>query len=197
MSTADHSKHEAPGTTRTTASLIAIVLLAGCGREPAGPAHTAPLASQAGSAVHRDLAALRRATAAFHDFGAAARAGWSAQITGCMSAGAQGAMGFHYGNVGLIDGVAEVERPELLLYEMTRDGGMRLVGVEYIIPYTFHPRDAAPPVLFGQEFARVDAFGLWGLHAWVWSENPSGMFAPWNPRVSCEFAATTAAMAHH
>lgn len=184
--------------TRTTASLVAIVLLAGCGREPSAPTYATPLANQgAGSAVHRDLAALRRATASFHDFGTAGAAGWSAKITECMSAGALGAMGFHYGNVGLIDGVVEVERPELLLYEPTRNGGMRLVGVEYIIPYAFHSRDAAPPVLFGEEFVRVDAFGLWGLHAWVWAENPSGMFAPWNPRVSCEFAAATTVTAHH
>ena len=106
-------------------------------------------------------------------------------------------MGFHYGNLGLIDGVAEVNRPELLLYEPTRNGKLRLVGVEYIIPYDFHSRDSAPPVLFGQEFVQVDAFGLWGLHAWVWAENPNGMFAPWNPRVSCKFAASLSTALHH
>jgi hypothetical protein len=24
------------------------------------------------------------------------------------------------------------------------------------------------------------------LHVWAWKTNPSGMFADWNPRVSCE-----------
>lgn len=189
---------------RVSASLIvAIGLLAACEAEPAGPGLTIEPASlrlshaTLGSEVARDLASLRRATAAFHDFEAASDAKWSEPITGCMSAGAEGAMGFHYGNVGLIDGVAEVNRPELLLYEPTRNGKLRLVGVEYIIPYAFHSRDSAPPVLFGQEFVQVDAFGLWGLHAWVWAENPNGMFAPWNPRVSCEFAASLSTVAHH
>lgn len=186
--------------TRHTAALLTIVLLAACDREPVSPtaAVDGPFASQAGlgSATNRDLAALRRATAAFHDTTVAADAGWSAKITGCMSGGAAGAMGYHYGNPVLIDGTAEVERPEILLYEPTRDGGRRLVGVEYVIPYTFHPRNAAPPTLMGQEFLQVDAFGLWGLHAWVWTENPSGMFEPFNPRVSCVFAPVVAA-AHH
>lgn len=186
-----------------TALLIATVLLAACERPPTIPALIsdpgAPQFRQAGlgAEVARDLAALRRATASFHDSDAAAEAGWSAEITGCMSGGSAGAMGFHYGNVGLIDGTAEVGRPELLLYEPTRNGGLRLVGVEYVIPYAFHSRDAAPPVLFGQDFVKVDAFELWGLHAWVWAENPAGMFAAWNPRVSCDFAPAPSTAAHH
>jgi len=148
------------------------------------------LASQAGqaglgSAINRDLAALRQATAAFHQFEAADAAGWSAPITGCMVDPNLGGMGFHYGKVGLIDGSVRVDEPELLLYEPEKNGKLRLVGVEYIIPYAFRPRTAQPPVLFGQPFKRVDAFQLWGLHAWVWQENPSGMFADWNPRVTC------------
>ena len=98
---------------------------------------------------------------------------------------APGAMGFHYGNVALIDGVARVDQPELLLYEPEKNGKLRLVAVEYVIPYTAHARSAAPPVLFGQEFKQNDTFQLWGLHAWVWKENPAGMFASWNPQVSC------------
>lgn len=185
------------------ALLVAIALLGGCEREPVAPELGSPSAGPLlrqdgfGAAVDRDLAALRRATASFHDIDAASATGWSAPITACMSAGAAGSMGFHYGNVDLIDGVIEVERPELLLYEPTRNGGLRLVGVEYIIPYAHHSRDAAPPVLFGQELAQVDAFGLWGLHAWVWAENPDGMFAAWNPRVSCEFAPSLSTLAHH
>jgi len=94
-------------------------------------------------------------------------------------------MGFHYGNTSLIDGTVRVEQPELLLYEPEKSGKMGLVAVEYIIPYTAHARDAEPPVLFGQKFSRNDTFQLWGLHAWVWRDNPSGMFANWNPRVTC------------
>lgn len=193
--------------TRTIARLAAILLVAGCGREAgpptaiAGP-QTAPAASQAGfgPSIDRDLALLRRVTAGAHDTVAAADAGWAAQITDCFAAPGAGAMGYHYGNPAYIgDGILRVDQPELLLYEPTKDGGRRLVGVEYVILYSDWPRDAAPPVLFGQRFVPVDAFGLWGLHAWVWKENPAGMFEPWNPRVSCEFAAANApgAARHH
>jgi hypothetical protein len=71
------------------------------------------------------------------------------------------------------------------------------VAVEYIIPYTFVPRSAEPPVLFGQKFAQVDAFQLWGLHAWVWKENPSGIFASWNPTVTCAHATQVMVMSHN
>jgi len=120
-----------------------------------------------------------------HNLHTAMAAGWSAQITGCMVSAA-GGMGFHYGNPAYIDGIVRVDQPELLLYEPEEDGGMRLVAVEYIIPYAAHPRDAAPPVLFDQRFTQNDAFQLWGLHVWVWKHNPSGMFADWNPKVSCQ-----------
>jgi hypothetical protein len=145
-------------------------------------------ASQAslGADVNKDLARLRSVTAAFHDFATASRAGWSTQITKCMTDPVLGGMGFHYGNTALINGTATVENPQLLLYEPDKNGKVSLVAVEYIIPYSFHPRDAEPPVLFNQKFQQVDSFQLWGLHAWVWKENPSGMFAPWNPNVNCD-----------
>ena len=188
---------------RTVQLLAGIVLLGGCGSEPVPTDTTAhmqpPLeASQASpSAVNQELAALRRVTATFHNFQTAAAAGWSAQITPCMTdpAGA-GGMGFHYGNPALIDGSARVEEPELLLYEPEQNGRLRLVAVEYIIPYTAHSRSATPPVLFGQQFKQNDTFQLWGLHAWVWQENPSGVFADWNPRVTCEHTNSVSAMTH-
>jgi hypothetical protein len=183
--------------------LAGIVLLSACENQPVTPESTAALqlrtsASQSlGPAINSDLAALRRATAPFHDFSTASNAGWSTQITPCMTdPGGAGGMGFHYGNTALIDGTASVEKPQLLLYEPEQNGKLRLVAVEYIIPYSFHPRSAAPPVLFDQPFQQVDAFQLWGLHAWVWENNPSGIFAPWNPRVGCANATATMSMSH-
>jgi hypothetical protein len=190
---------------RRTAQLLAgIALLSGCGSEQIPTETTAQILSRpeaslaAASAVNKDLAALRRVTATFHNFKTASGAGWSAQITPCMTdpAGA-GGMGFHYGNPALIDGSARVEEPELLLYEPERNGRLRLVAVEYIIPYTLHSRDDTPPELFGgQKFKQNDTFQLWGLHAWVWKDNPSGMFADWNPRVTCEHTNSVSSMAH-
>ena len=150
-----------------------------------------------GSDVEKDLATLRRVTAPFHDFDVAFHAGWKAQITPCMTDPAgTGGMGFHYGNTDLFDGLAQVDKPELLLYEPGENGRLRLVAVEYIIPYTFHARDAEPPVLFGQDFQRNDTFQLWGLHAWAWKDNPSGIFANWNPRVTCEHSSDVSRMSH-
>jgi hypothetical protein len=183
--------------------LAAIAILSGCRGEqiPTEAAMRAQLKSDAsqsfGADVNKDLARLRQATAAFQRFDSASHAGWSAPITACMTdPGGAGGMGFHYGNVGLINGTVTVDKPQLLLYEPEQNGRLRLVAVEYIIPYTFIPRSADPPVLFGQKFAQVDAFQLWGLHAWVWKENPSGMFAAWNPNVNCANTTAVATMVH-
>jgi len=178
-----------------------MALLAGCG-EPITTEATdfQPRVAESqsfGAEVSQQLADLRRVTAAFHDFDAASHAGWGTPITGCMTdAGGAGGMGFHYGNTGLINGTATVENPQLLLYEPEKNGRLRLVAVEYIIPYAFHSRDAEPPVLFGQKFQQVDSFQLWGLHAWVWKENPSGIFKPWNPNVGCANATASVSMSH-
>jgi hypothetical protein len=40
-------------------------------------------------------------------------------------------------------------------------------------------------VLFGQTFERNESLGVYALHAWVWKNNPSGIFVGYNPTVSC------------
>jgi hypothetical protein len=180
-----------------------IALLAGCSGEPITAENASSAETQASAIresdadVNKDLATLRRVTASFHEFDKATAAGWSTKITGCMVDPTLGGMGFHYGNTALIDGTARVDQPELLLYEPEKNGNLRLVAVEYIIPYTFHSRESAPPVLFGKEFKQNDVFQLWGLHAWVWENNPSGMFANWNPNVNCDNTTDIMAMAHN
>jgi len=186
---------------RNAATLVlGIALLAACRSESItkGSGDLQVAASQAfGSSVNQDLASLRRVTAPFQDFNVASHAGWKTPITACMTdPGGAGGMGFHYGNTDLIDGTASVERPQLLLYEPEQNGRLRLVAVEYIIPYTFIPRSATPPRLFNQDFQQVDAFQLWGLHAWVWKDNPSGIFAQWNPTVNCAHATASISMSH-
>ena len=188
---------------RTASLLTTIALLAGCGDNPIATETTASLQPQGvtanrGSedAVQKDLAALRRVTAPFHQFDKAVAAGWSAQITGCMADPTAGGMGFHYGNPTLIDGNARVEEPELLLYEPQKNGTMRLVAVEYIVPLSAWT-STEPPRLFGRDFHVNAAFGIWALHVWVWEENPSGLYADWNPRVNCEHALAGSVMSHH
>jgi hypothetical protein len=146
--------------------------------------NNAPISGQ----VEREIARLRQLTAPFHDFQTAADAGWGTQITGCFSDPELGGMGYHYGNVALIDGTVDALEPELLLYEPRKNGKLRLVAVEYIVPFGAWTA-AEPPRLYGQSFHRNEAFGLWVLHVWHFRHNPSGTFADWNPDVSCEFAA--------
>ena len=137
--------------------------------------------------VEREIARLRELTAPFHRFEAAVAAGWGAQITGCFSDPTRGGMGYHYGNVALIDGTVDALAPELLLYEPQKNGELRFVAVEYIVPFTAWTA-SQPPRLYGQSFHRNEAFGLWVLHVWHFRNNPSGMFADWNPAVSCKHA---------
>ena len=158
------------------------------------------------ASVASRIAQLRRLVAPFHDFDKAKAAGWSVQITPCLVAAdlpsqpGAGAMGFHYGRLAYIQdgGVVNLLQPELLLYEPEQNGKPRFVGVEYIVPFTDHPATAPAPTLLGHEFAQVPEFGVWGLHIYVGRENPSGIFAPWNPKVSCENAGSQQAVgAHH
>ena len=134
------------------------------------------------------LAALRRATAAFHDIDVAMAAGWSEEITGCRES-SEGGMGYHFANFDvLLDAELDPLRPEAMLYEPRPNGDLRLVAVEYVIPEGFLPRTAEPPVVLGRELHFSEANLAWILHVWLWRHNPSGMFADWNPRVSCDSA---------
>jgi hypothetical protein len=142
-------------------------------------------ASQGVGGTERQLAQLKAALEPIKQFGAAREAGYNAQITGCLEMPPMGGMGFHYGNPTLInDGKVDPLHPELLLYEPEKNGQMRFVAVEFIVPYGLWT-DPNPPELFGQTFKRNDAFGIWALHAWIGAHNPSGVFADWNPTVHC------------
>ena len=92
----------------------------------------------------------------------------------------------------LVPTAERVEEPELLLYEPEKNGQLRLVGLEYVVlKSAWDATHSSPPSLFGQQFNFTDApnrYGLppfYSLHAWIWKNNPAGMFAMWNPDVSC------------
>ena len=129
--------------------------------------------------------ALRAALNPYSSLALARKAGYATPLTDCMSNGDVGAMGVHFGNAALIDGVVNELEPEALIYEPGTAGEMSLVGVEFVIPFAVIARSAPAPVLFGQSFSPNDVFGLWTLHVWTHRANPSGVFAPWNPRVHC------------
>ena len=185
------------------------LLLAACTSDPSvasGPdavERSAAAASAKGATqadVNRDLAALRTAMARHHDFAFARdNAEYNFLFMDmCMvdeSPAKAGGMGLHYVNLGLLDTELDVTKPEALLYEPGPGGKPVLVAVEYAIPADLWTK-ATPPMLFGQEL-KVNSFGLYALHVWAWKNNPSGTFASWNPRVSCEYWTDAKVGGHH
>jgi hypothetical protein len=148
---------------------------------------------------------VRQATAQYKDVEKAEDADY-ALLHGCVSGPQAGAMGIHYANGDLVgDGELDAAHPEALLYE-PKDGKLQLVGVEYVVlADAWNAAHPAPPVLMGQLFNYVSTPNRYGLpafyelHVWAWKSNPDGMFADWNPRVSCEEfvgGATTHEMGH-
>lgn len=166
--------------------VAAATLVAACAAEaPVAPKRPAPrtAAMRADGAEARALAALRAATARYHDL-TAATAGGFVFLHGCESRPDEGPVGMVYVHPGRLDGVIDPREPEALIYEPTTDGGARLVGVELAVPYVAWT-NAQPPEFLGASFQREDEFGVWGLHVWLWRHNPEGLFAESNPRVSC------------
>lgn len=141
-----------------------------------------------GGLVH----AVREATRSFQDAAAATAAGYVSEGS-CASGPNDGAMGIHYVNAPYIaDGILDAQRPEVLVYEQ-RDGRPQLVAIEFLVDAKqWDDANAGPPVLNGQHFHYVGAPNrlrlpaYYELHVWAWKHNPKGMFADWNPQVSCE-----------
>jgi hypothetical protein len=185
---------------RAAMMLLGTTLLGACD-QPAGTAtpstslavQASASASRAQSSVERDLNTLRAVTNPLHDFSAAAPAGWDTQFPpGCFAA-REGAMGLHYLNAANM-GTLDPAKPQLVLYEPQRDGSKKLLAVEFLFPGA--PTDPAP-VLFGRPFMYNTRFQIWALHVWIWQANPKGLFANWNPTVTCAFATTVSTMSHH
>lgn len=140
-------------------------------------------ASDGGDPIEQ-LRRLKLATAPFNSIDVARAAGWSTDITGCLSS-PEGGMGHHYANQKLLaDHRVDPMRPELLVYAPTRYGGRRLVAVEFLV---FREALGSRPVprLFGKTFHFNPAVDAYVLHVWQWERNPSGLFADWNPNVRC------------
>ena len=151
-----------------------------------------------------DVAAARIATASFHDLNTADAAGYTVRVADvngitCIDDPA-GGMGVHYLDPGLVpelfsdDAAASVDAstPELLVFAPGANGQERLVALEYLtIKARWDAQHDGKPSLFGQPFNETPAgnrFGLpafYSLHAWIWAPNPTDMFSPWNPRVTC------------
>lgn len=81
----------------------------------------------------------------------------------------------------------EPEQPNGLFYELRSDGTFELAGVEWYVPTD--ETDSAPS-LFGKtlEGPTDGETGFiprhYGLHAWLFVDNPNGLFAATNPELS-------------
>jgi hypothetical protein len=159
-----------------------------------------------GSATARsDLQTAKAATARFHDLSVAGDAGFGqppapAPLHFCISSlDNTGAMGFHYINGGNLDKVLDPGLPEVLVYAPDRHGRLKLAALEYVIFQSAWFEDHAQntmPTLFGQDFmpndgSRFQIPPFFALHVWLFQDNPSGMFAPFNPNVNCDNAAAS------
>jgi hypothetical protein len=140
--------------------------------------------AEADSTLQASIARIRAATETYHDLGAARAAAYHPSEPDPCMASAAGGMGHHLMNMTLFDDRLDVERPEILVYAPLNDGGRKLTGVEYVVPYSAWDREEAPRIL-GQDLKRSDGLAIWYLHVWVWEKNPNGIFADWNPAVTC------------
>ena len=178
--------------------ITATVLIAACSSTEAAPVANTVAQSQDGHASHgaantgeltaaqrQGVADVRKVTQRFHDFQLARDAGYNVQYPAGCAESPDGAQAFHWLNESLVDGTVELLKPELLMFEPQPNGSMQLIGVDYVVPLT---ASATPPTLLGVPFARNEPLGVWALHIWAWRPNPSGMFAAWNPKVSCKYA---------
>jgi hypothetical protein len=133
------------------------------------------------------LATFRRATARYYNLDKAIDDGF-VQILPCTeNPEGPGGLGIVYAKLDRFDATIDLNEPEILFYEPMKNGNLRLVGGEPVIPIELW-EESNPPWLFGREFHRNDEHGLYGLHMWIWKHNPDGVFAFWHPDVSCEYA---------
>ncbi len=123
-----------------------------------------------------------------------------------------GAMGVHYFRPDLlgitappatrVDGNGthtDFRRPAILIYEPQADGSMALVAVENLVfRSAWHGAgNARPPSFHGVEYDRMqddpataadEAHNFqphYDRRVWLYRDNPNGVFAPFNPAVTC------------
>lgn len=136
---------------------------------------------------------------------------------------ALGAMGIHYFRPDLVgvtappnprvDGVGihtDFRRPSILIYEPQADGSLELVAVENLVfQAAWHATGAKDrPTFHGVPWdamaddpkTAIDEAHMfqphYDRHVWIYRENPNGVFAPFNPAVSCRYHTGARGHAH-
>jgi hypothetical protein len=163
-------------------SLLMIAVLGAAGIVLAGDGALSP-----------ELQAVRAAVARYHSYDQAQADGYSLAGEPCVASPA-GAMGFHAVNRALLqDPALDPLRPEILLYTRASDGSLKLVGVEYWRADADQnlATNADQPSLFGHAFdgpmlGHNPTMPIhYDMHVWVAEQNPAGVFAQFNPTLSC------------
>ena len=164
----------------------------------AGPAMAHDTAEAIGGSVthSRDgagqqLAALRKSLAVYEDVDAATADGFT-PVSECTVSD-EGGMGVHYLNPVRAAQAPDATKPAILLYAPTNSGTMRLLGAEWFQADADQDvtTDTDRPSLFGRPFngpmvGHDPTMPVhYDLHVWLYDSNPAGVFAPWNPSVSC------------
>jgi len=136
---------------------------------------------------------------------------------------ALGAMGIHYFRPDLVgvtappnprvDGVGihtDFHKPSILIYEPQADGSLELVAVENLVfQAAWHATGAKDrPTFHGVPWdamaddpkTAIDEAHMfqphYDRHVWIYRENPNGVFAPFNPAVSCRYHTGARGHAH-
>jgi hypothetical protein len=95
-------------------------------------------------------------------------------------------MGYHFLKAQLVSSVFDMKKPPILVYNKKDNGKFELVAVEYAVPMSSLPLHVAPEGFTGNDDLWDENTlntGWWTLHAWVWKNNPDGVFKPMNPLV--------------
>jgi hypothetical protein len=139
------------------------------------------------------------------------------QASPCEAHPTLGAMGHHYVNPRLLGLTApvngrvngngtytSVNPPPILLYVPDGQGGLRLAGIELLVfAAAWDAANNHPPMYRGREYNYMadnpdtpnhdEAHNFmphYDLHIWLFDHNPSGLYAQWNPALSCSTAGT-------
>ena len=149
-----------------------------------------------------DIVAMRKALAKYEDPYVAVRDLYLSTV-GCVHYDGtkmeghmdypKGAMGVHFVNL-TVQGPPDPTKPNVLIYEPVGKGKLKLVAAEWLVPLAVAK---GRPSLLGQPFQGPmegheplipKDFHHYDLHAWLFKDNPLGMFNPTNPDVSCDSA---------
>lgn len=186
-----HTTDRTRGTRRRTvaaAGLLAVVATASSALPAAAQPDERPAPERPAHASQSALLAeIRAATARFHDVDVAIAEGYESTHE-CASSPA-GAMGVHFVNPDLIAPGAPVDpaNPPMLMYGPSPSGELEFWGVEY-----FEPEIGQPVPMLGTQPFDGPMPGHdphmpvhYDLHVWTGKHNPAGIYAPFNPSLSC------------